>query len=305
MNNLINKIEEHGFRARLVNLKILDELKNEIENQTRNIDKNLFHKYLERFEFKIPENFPNAKSILIVAVPRPYLQTEFSIKGKIITVVIPPTYRGYNSIPEKVYELVKNFNLKSENHFARTKLPEKQLAARSGLAFYGRNNISFIKGLGSYYLLVSFFSDIPADEFEPQEPQMLERCKTCVACINVCPTNAITKDKFLINAERCLTFFNEGKGDFPNWIQPHFHNSLIGCIVCQKFCPENKQVKNWINKKISFDEDETKNILNEDDYSDLTKAVKMKILELDLIDTHIDFKSFKRNLKVLIEKANT
>lgn len=307
MNNIISEIETHGLKARLVNLNILEAIKSDIENRFRcgEIDETLYKRYFLNFKYNPPSELIEARSILVIAIPRPQFQAEFILYGKSKTLLIPPTYTGYSNIPASALKLIKNAIEIFGYKFEIASLPHKSLAVRSGLAYYGRNNITYIPEFGSYYQLASYFTTIAEDVGDPLEPQMLERCKSCVACIKVCPTGAITRNRFLIHAEKCLTYFNENTGDFPEWIGGDAHNSLIGCILCQKFCPENKQVRNWLAENICFSESETEKILSVNDIFELPEEVQNKLRELDLVDTHITFKSLQRNMRVmLLGKAN-
>jgi epoxyqueuosine reductase len=90
----------------------------------------------------------------------------------------------------------------------------------------------------------------------------MEECDKCKACLKACPTRAINPDRFLIHAERCLTFLNEGSEKFPEWIDPAWHNSLVGCMKCQLVCPVNKRFAKWVEEAEVFDEAETESILN-------------------------------------------
>ena len=67
--------------------------------------------------------------------------------------------------------------------------PLKTLAACAGLARYGRNNIAYVPGLGSYLMLAACcLSDAPPPDDAPWgEPQELERCERCSACLRACP----------------------------------------------------------------------------------------------------------------------
>jgi len=60
----------------------------------------------------------------------------------------------------------------------------------------------------------------------PQE--VYERCQTCQACLRACPTGAIAVERFLVRAERCVTFRNEKPGSvpFPAWVNPTWQNCL-------------------------------------------------------------------------------
>ena len=103
---------------------------------------------------------------------------------------------------------------------AKAVLPKKLLAVRSGLAAYGKNNITYVPGMGSFHGLVAVFSDLPAPEGTWRDAEMMEACHKCAACRRHCPTGAIDADRFLLRAERCLTFHNEKPVDvpFPGWI---------------------------------------------------------------------------------------
>ncbi|MCK5093868.1 MAG: hypothetical protein KAR18_04015 [Spirochaetes bacterium] len=51
-----------------------------------------------------------------------------------------------------------------------------------------------------------------------------------------CPTGAIDSNRLLIYGERCLTYFNERPGVFPDWIEHSWHKCLVGCLECQRVC---------------------------------------------------------------------
>jgi len=95
------------------------------------------------------------------------------------------------------------------------------------------------------------------------------------------PTHLVVAatDRFLVHIERCLTFHNEHPADvpFPEWIDPSWHNCLVGCMVCQKVCPANKKVLNWIEPGPIFSEDETKLLVKGTILDDLPSDTKKKI----------------------------
>jgi len=64
-------------------------------------------------------------------------------------------------------------------HFAP--LPQKLLAARSGLARYGKNNIAYVPEFGSHHMLVSYYSSLPCVEETWTESLMLDACGRCAA----------------------------------------------------------------------------------------------------------------------------
>lgn len=305
MEFVINELEEYGYRACFVNLECLDLITGNFYEllQSGKISESLSRRYLSNFNFDLLDEMHDIKSVLVIAAPKPQVEVKFRYKNKTFAITIPPTYTGYNNTPLKILEdLTKKFS-EHGYRFLKTNIPEKLLAANSGLVYYGRNNISYIPGLGSFYQLFSFVTNIKADNADPQDFMMLERCFSCVACVKVCPTQAITTDRFLIHAEKCLTFLNENPGVFPDWVNPNAHNSLVGCILCQKYCPENKKFVNWIESSVSFNEKETNMILQSDNMKNFSEILLEKIRRLDLVGTHIEFNVLKRNLKVLLDKG--
>jgi epoxyqueuosine reductase len=134
---------------------------------------------------------------------------------------------------------------------------------RSGLAAYGKNNVTYVPGMGSFHGLVAAYTDLPVAEDDWREPQMMERCRDCEACLRRCPAGAITAERFLLHAERCITFHNEKPAGipFPPWIDPAWHNCLMGCLHCQWACPENKDARHCVEDGVTFSQAETELLL--------------------------------------------
>jgi epoxyqueuosine reductase len=212
-------------------------------------------------------------------------------------VVIPPTY--YSAIDNDVADRLKA-NLEPQGYrLQKVRLPEKLLAVRSGLAQYGKNNITYVKGMGSFQRPVVFISDHPCADDSWGKAAVLEHCENCSACRKACPTNAMDQDRFQLYAERCLTFHNESTAAFPQWLSPSWHNSLVGCMICQKVCPANKDVVKWIETGVTFDNEETDLILNGVSREQLLPKTFEKLKGLDILRY---YDVLARNLKALIEK---
>jgi len=174
----------------------------------------------------------------------------------------------------------------------------KLLAVRSGLGSYGRNNICYIQDSGSFCRLVAFYTDYPCEGGVWFESQMMEDCKNCSACVRVCPTGAITPDRFLIRTERCLTFFNERKGKFPSWVNPSWHQCIFGCMRCQSVCPQNKKFLSWVKDTESFSEKETALFLEGVPIDQISLVTQNKIERLSMVE---EFDLLARNLRVFFE----
>ncbi|MGD2065373.1 MAG: 4Fe-4S double cluster binding domain-containing protein [Dehalococcoidia bacterium] len=238
------------------------QLKYEIEENISQgkINEGLYERYLAGFEFDIATRQPKACSIIITAAPQPQRRVTFHLKGQAYPVVIPPTY--YRDTDTPISETLENILDSSGYHFNSVALPLKLLAVCSGMAKYGKNNIAYVEGLGSFVRLKAFLSDMPLGRSEGFRPQVMKECDKCKACLKECPTRAIVSDRFLIHAERCITFLNEGDNEFPEWVDPAWHNSLIGCMKCQLACPVNKSFAKWVEEGEDVNEAETDLILS-------------------------------------------
>lgn len=298
---LISQLEERGYQGRIVSIDHVGELRQEIEGRREQglFDEEFYRNWLTRFVFEPPESLPEAKSLIVVSVPQPAHRIVFTWNGESRPFLIPPTYVGYNDTKRHVEKLLAEAVEPQRHGVERAKLPEKLLAVRSGLAAYGRNNISYVPGMGSFQEPVAFFSDLPCGDDTWQEARMMEACENCTACLRSCPTGAIASDRFLLHAERCITFHNEQPGDvaFPEWMDPKWHNSLVGCMLCQKVCPQNKEFVNWVEDGPQFSEEETALVLKGVPLDQLPAETAAKWKDLGLDE---DYDIYPRNLRALL-----
>jgi epoxyqueuosine reductase len=182
------------------------------------------------------------------------------------------------------------------------RVPQKTLAVLVGLAEYGRNNITYLPGSGSFHRLTTFYSDFPYDKENWQELRYMDLCEECSACTRNCPTGAIPTDRFLLRVEKCLTYHNEHPGDvpFPDWIDSSWHNCLVGCMRCQTICPANKKVIKWIEPGPSFSEEETQLLVSGKTMEELPEETRIKIKKHDL-EAYLYV--YPRNLGVILERS--
>jgi len=259
---ICGKLEERGYRGRAVPVEHIAQLKYEIEEHVNqgNIDAGLYDRYMVGLEFDVTTRLSKARSIIITAAPQPQRKVTFHLGGQTYPVIIPPTY--YNDTDDQIRSILQNTLSSNDYQLYPAALPSKLLAVCSGMAKYGKNNIAYVEGLGSFARLRVFLSDMPACRSDGFKPEVMKECERCKACLDECPTKAIVPDRFLIHAERCLTFLNEGNEEFPEWVDPAWHNSLIGCMKCQLACPVNKPLVKWVEDGEDFDEAETELILS-------------------------------------------
>ncbi len=296
---LVKLLEQEGCKGKIVSIEHLQELKNDIDALYRQglFDEAFFAEELSGFDFTGSQNLPRAKSLIIAAAPQPQVRVIFKTAGKEVPCIIPPTY-SY-ATDRKLEELLRLHLKPAGYRLKKAVVPWKLLAVRSGLAQYGKNNITYVAGLGSFYRLVAFVSDVPCAQDSWVQPQTLNDCSQCDACTRACPSAAIDSDRFLLHGERCITFHNERPGAFPAWLHASWHNCLVGCLVCQKVCPANKKLRKMVVEGAMFSESETAAILQGNSRELFPPGAVQKLERLDMIEYD---GVLGRNLDVLIRK---
>jgi epoxyqueuosine reductase len=285
---LRQRLEEQGYRAGVVPTQRLAHLREDIEARHRDglFDQEFYQERLASFDWQPPESLADAQSIIVVAIPDPQRQITLTWKGGATPIIVPPTYLHWQQVDKRVEDALTDALSPMGYHVALANLPKKLTAVRSGLAAYGRNNVTYVPGLGSFHRLVILWSDLPCEGDNWRELRTMEACEKCQACRHACPTGAIHADRFLLHAERCLTFLNEKPPEvpFPDWVDPSWHNCLVGCLHCQRVCPENKQMRGWIEGDEVFTEEEAAHLLQGTAQEHLPPEMAAKLERLDLIE---------------------
>jgi epoxyqueuosine reductase len=294
---LIKNLASCGYQARAVNIGRAKELASGIEELNRQglFDPEFYDRYIAKYlNFDFASVLPGAKSIVVTAAFQPPARVRFGTRS----LTIPPTYI-YRDIWEGSLKTMTELLTPHGYKVARARLPLKTLAVKSGLGRYGRNNICYIPGMGSFHRLGAFYTDMPCPTDEWQEPLAMESCQKCSLCQRICPTGAILPDRFLINANRCLTYVNENEEDFPAWVKTEWHNAVLGCMECQQVCPVDKNLlSQTVESPVSFEDNEVGLLLRKTPLTELPEETRRKLHELCLDD---DYALLARNIGCLIK----
>ena len=115
-------------------------------------------------------------------------------------------------------------------------LMEVELARKAGLGWRGKHTLLLNRELGSTFFLGEILVDVPL----PIDQEEESHCGTCQACIDVCPTQAITAP-YQLDARRCISYLTiENPDAIPVEFRRAMGNRVYGCDDCQLICPWNK-----------------------------------------------------------------
>ena len=114
---------------------------------------------------------------------------------------------------------------------------ERELGARAGLGWIGKNSCLISPTIGSNFLLTEIFTSIP---LKPDKSSIPDHCGTCTRCLDACPTGCIQADR-TIDSNLCLSYHTiENRGEIPEAVMQKMNNQLFGCDICQVVCPWNR-----------------------------------------------------------------
>jgi epoxyqueuosine reductase len=115
---------------------------------------------------------------------------------------------------------------------------DREAAARSGVGFYGKNTMVITRRFGSWVVLGTL---VTTAELEPTPPLDAD-CGSCTLCIDACPTDALDEPGVL-DATRCLSYWTQSSGPFPEEYREALGDRVYGCDICQDVCPWNRGVE--------------------------------------------------------------
>ena len=113
---------------------------------------------------------------------------------------------------------------------------EKPIAEQAGIGWQGKHSNLVSNDYGSWLFLGEIFTTL---NVKP-DPAGVDRCGSCRACLDVCPTSAFPAP-YQLDARRCISYLTiEHKGHIPEEFRKPMGNRIYGCDDCLAVCPWNK-----------------------------------------------------------------
>lgn len=187
--------------------------------------------------------FEGAKSVIVVALNyfTPHEHEESIEKGKVSRYAWGDDY--HDVVKEKLREMlawIKEEQPEAEGKICVDTAPmmDKVWAQRAGLGWIGKHSNLITRDYGSWVFLGEILLNL---ELHYDEPETMDFCGSCTACLDACPTNAIIEPR-KVDSNRCLSYATiESRADeIPFNLSENLNGWLYGCDICQDVCPWNR-----------------------------------------------------------------
>jgi epoxyqueuosine reductase len=188
-----------------------------------------------------PQNIlPGAKSIVVLALN--YFQGDAPHIGAATAGCIARYAWGddYHEVIaaklRKIDNFLREFGGTQKCYVDTGPVLERDFAAEAGIGWHGKSTMLINERLGTWFFLAEVVTTLEL----PPDPPAVDRCGTCVRCIQACPTGAITAPHKL-DARRCISYLTiELKGAIPLELRPLIGDRIFGCDDCLDACPWNR-----------------------------------------------------------------
>jgi epoxyqueuosine reductase len=167
---------------------------------------------------------------------------------------------------------------------------DKVWAKKGGLGWIGKHSNLINRKIGSFFFIGEIICDLELNYDGP----IKDYCGTCTACIDACPTDAIS-EPYVVDGSKCISYLTiELKENIPTEFKGKMENWAFGCDICQDVCPWNSFAKPHKNVEFAPNED-LKNLKN---WEEITQEVFSKTFKNSAIK-RTKFEGLKRNIDFL------
>lgn len=166
---------------------------------------------------------------------------------------------------------------------------ERAWAKKSGIGWIGKHTLLLNRSMGSFFFLAELILDL---DLMPDGPAK-DYCGTCTACIDACPTDAITEPHWL-DASKCISYLTiELKDDIPSSFSGKMEDWIFGCDICQDVCPWNRFSKP--HHQPDFLPHQDLPAISKDEWEELTSEVFQEIFRKSAVK-RTKYEGLKRNI---------
>jgi epoxyqueuosine reductase len=249
---------------------------------------------------------PDAASVICVAINyhvplQPVEESQRQHHGRIARYALGEDYHEF--IKERLWQLADWLQKAVPGTITRSCVDtapvlEKEVAARAGIGWIGKNTCTIHPQVGSWLLLGEIITTLA---LPPDEPAV-DRCGTCRRCIEACPTDALA-EPYQLDARRCISYLTI---EHPEPIPESFHAQLgewlYGCDICQEVCPWNRKAPTTtepaLQPRFATGTIDLRELLNwrQEDYSTALRGTAMKRVKLPVL---------QRNGRIIAENLAT
>jgi epoxyqueuosine reductase len=241
--------------------------------------------------------FPGARSIVVTGLN--YFTNRRQKHTNVPLISLYALGKDYHGLItgklEQLLEFVKTIVPEAEGMAFCDDAPvlEKPWAVEAGLGWRGKHSIIINDRIGSFFFIGELILNI---ELEYDTPAETDKCGSCKACIEHCPTHAINNDR-TIDARRCIANLTIGnRGPVPEEIIPLMGRKVYSCDICQEICPWNKNAGSHTVPEFMIS----------DELADMTKD-EWLALDKNKFDSlfggtpveRVKFDRFKRNIEAI------
>ena len=171
---------------------------------------------------------------------------------------------------------------------------DKAWAAKSGLGWIGKHSNLLTQQVGSFYFIAELIIDLELE----YDSITSDHCGTCTACIDACPTQAIT-EPYVVDGSKCISYFTiELKENIPSDFKGQFDDWMFGCDVCQDVCPWNKFSK--AHSEPLFNPHPELLSMTKKDWEDITEDTFKKVFQKSAVK-RTKYTGLIRNIEFLKE----
>lgn len=169
---------------------------------------------------------------------------------------------------------------------------DKAWAQKAGLGWVGKNTNLIAKSTGSFFFIAEIILDLDL----PADLPVADHCGSCTACIDACPTDALTAP-YEIDGSKCISYATiELKEAIPTHFQGKMDGWMFGCDVCQDVCPWNRFARP--SEEPAFRPSAELLEMNQRDWEELTEETFRRVFKKSAVK-RTKFQGLQRNIRFL------